>query len=333
MGKTYHSHIKNRSIRKKMINDNNCLEHLSGILPRVSLEPTNICSANCTFCGYKYLERKKGIMDSALYQPLVDDIIEIGSSELKLTPIVGDPLCDRNILDKIEYASSKKHFSTISMTTNLINLHLFDMERFVNSGVSEITISTCVANSEMYRRIFGVNAYEKVIGNIKALISANNKCGKTININIALRNDKPARNTLKSPEYKELVAIGAKINFLWDEYDNWLGLIKIEDLPRGNSYRVIKSRTAPCSQLYAGFIVGYDGNINICRCRDLNMELSVGKYPADSLRDTWYGSKLIRLRENWVRGHLPGICRNCLQYTSVYDHPLLIDTYRNFIRA
>lgn len=328
LGKAYHR-IKDYSIRKRMAADKNCLDHLSKILPRVSLEPTNVCSASCSFCGYKFLKRKKGVMGSDLFQALVDDIIQIGSSELKLTPIVGDPLCDRDILTKIEYASSKKRFSTISMTTNLINLNLFDLDRFVNSGVNEMTVSTCIANAEMFRKNFGVDAYEKVITNLKNLITANNKFGRPINISIALRNNKPARSTLRSPEFKELVAMGAKISFLWDEYDNWLGLIKIEDLPNGNSYRAVHSRTAPCSQLYAGFIIGYDGTINICRCRDLNMELSVGIYPDVSLREAWEGSRIKKYRENWQKGYLPQICRNCLQYTSAYEHPLLIDTYRS----
>lgn len=326
--KTYYHSTKIHIQKLKMMNDKSFLERLTQEIPRISLEPTNVCNANCNFCGYRYLKRKKGTMNMTLYESLVDELIKIDARELKFTPIVGDPLCDRNIIEKIEYAASKKYFSNIYMYTNLINLHLFDMDRLGNSGIDNIVISTCIANSEMYHRVFGVNSYEKVIHNIKSLISVNKKYGAPIDIEISLRNEKPAQIALDSLEYKELSAMGARISFMWDNYDNWLGLIRAEDLPKGNSFRRVKSIQVPCSQLYTGFIVGYDGKINICWCRDLDMELSIGRFPEVSLLEAWQGKKLRRLRENWKKGDIPGICQKCLLYSSVYDHPLLKDIYK-----
>lgn len=322
-------------IRAKMIEDGDALEKLSKVLPRVSLEPTNACNARCGFCAYRLMERKKGVMDLDTYQGLVNDLIGMNVRELKFTPIVGDPLVDHNIVKKIEYAVSKDHFSRIYMYTNLINLHLFDAERFVNSGITDMTVSACIADSEMYRRVFGVDAYDKVIRNIKDLILANNKFGDPVDVLISLRNEKPKEKALNSPDYKELIAMGAKFEFLWDGYDNWSGLIEVGDLPEGNSFRIIESKQAPCAQLYNGFIVGYDGTINICWCRDLNLskELTIGKYPEDSLEEAWQGPELRQLRENWEKGDLTEICQRCLQYTSVYDHKLTQDTYERLTRA
>jgi len=317
-------------IRAKMIEDGDALEKLSKVLPRVSLEPTNACNARCTFCAYRLMEREKGVMDFDTYQLLLDDLLGMDARELKFTPIVGDPLVDHNIIKKIECAASKNHFSRIYMYTNL---HLFDADRFVNSGITDVTVSACIADAEMYHRVFGVDAYDRVIRNIKDLVRANEKAGSPVDVVISLRNEKPIEKALNSPAYKELVGMGAKIEFMWDGYDNWSGLIDLGDLPKGNTFRVIGSKKAPCAQLYNGFIVGYDGTINVCWCRDLNLskELTIGKYPEISLEEAWQGPELKRLRENWQNGELPGICQRCLQYTSVYDHDLTLETYKNLI--
>lgn len=316
-----------------MIKDTRCLEKLSTIMPRIALEPTNICNANCCFCGYRYMKRRKGVMRLDLYQLIIDEMVSLDCKELKFTPIVGDPLCDRSITKKIEYASLKNKFSTIYMYTNLINLHLFDIEHFVNSGITEVVVSTCIADKDMYRRVFGIDAYDHVIRNIKKLLVINDKYNCPINISLTLRNEKPVQKALDSPEYRELINLGANISFMWDQYDNWLGLIKIDNLPQGNTFREVKSIKAPCSQLYSGLIIGFNGKMSICWCRDIDMELFVGQYPDNSIQETWEGSALRELRENWKNGKIPKICLECLQYTSVYEHALLIDTYNRMLHS
>jgi len=326
--KIYRYYLKRGdAIKNRMIKDVRCLDILSDALHRVGLEPTNICNARCSFCAYRLHNGKKGVMDFELYQSLIDELVLINCREIKFTPIIGDPLCDRNIIDRIEYAASKEHFSLIYLYTNLINLGNYNVDRLINSGINSIAVSTCIADSKMYKRVYGVDAYEKVMRNIKHLFRVNKSNGDPVGVNIFLRNEKPIERALHSPDYKELMELGANIGFMWDDYDNWSGLIKLDDLPKGNIFRSVESKQAPCSQLYSGLIVDYGGRINVCWCRDPDKELEIGKYSDVTLKEAWEGTALMAIRDNWIKGDFPGVCQQCLQYTSVYDHPQLQSIY------
>ena len=67
----------------------------------LGIEPTNICNANCTFCGYRFLKKSKSTMSLDLFKKTVDDYASQGGGVLSLTPTVGDPLVDGKILEKI----------------------------------------------------------------------------------------------------------------------------------------------------------------------------------------------------------------------------------------
>ncbi len=46
--------------------------------PLLSIETTNACNARCVFCGYRFMQRPKSIMDMDLYKKVVNDYAECG---------------------------------------------------------------------------------------------------------------------------------------------------------------------------------------------------------------------------------------------------------------
>jgi len=290
---------------------------------RVAIEVTNLCNANCSFCAYRYQQRSVGIMSNDTFHAFLEKYIEYGGGELKFTPLVGDPLLDKSITEKIEYARRFKEITHIYTYTNAIGFQHIDIERFLNSGINEVQISTCIGDQDMYRRIFGVNKYHVVIDNIERLLTQNNSLGKKVTIGLSIRGDKPYERIWSSPDYIKIARLyGSAIPILDDAYDSWSGMIKKADLPIGQAWRKVskKKKNEPCSLLYKGLLVLGNGEVNACWARDMEATLLVGNINDESIDEIWKGDKLRSLREKWSQGELPDICKKCNQYSSLSDY-------------
>lgn len=303
----------NSGIKKKLF------QEIEKIPLKVAVEPTNICNANCSFCAYRYSTRKKAVMDSDVYKEVLKQIIDFGCRELKFTPIIGDPFTDLEFIQKIKYARLLNWFNVIYTYTNLIGLEPDKVDDFVTSGLTNLIISTCLQDRESFKRIFGVDKFDKVINNIITLLESNKKHGFPIDIAISLRHDKDF-NLANNTHYRKILKFKPKVVVLNDNYDNWGGLIKLQDLPKGQLFRRERNKKDPCAQLYNGFIITSSGEVGICWCRDFNLDLKIGNIYQNNLREIWEGDKLRNLRKDWLEGKLPKLCINCLEYTSVLEH-------------
>jgi len=69
---------------------------------------TNICNAKCTFCAYPKVVGQQNPPDRhhavRRFKKAVDEWAAVGGQSLDLTPVVGDPLVDPGLLEKIDYA-------------------------------------------------------------------------------------------------------------------------------------------------------------------------------------------------------------------------------------
>ena len=300
----------------------NLLKELEKKPLRIAIETSNICNANCSFCAYRYSSRKKLIMDFEIYKNVLEQIKVFDCQELKFTPITGDALVDPGLIEKIKYAKSLNRFKVIYTFTNLIGLNSERVDDFVNSGLTKIMISTCLQSREDYKRIYGVDQFERVMKNSLALLESNKRNGSPIQIGILLRHDKgyDLKNNLY---YRKISEFKPKISVLNDDYDNWSGLVGLENLPKDQKFLLEQVKNFPCSQLYNGFIVTPAGDVGICWARDLNLDLKIGNIYENNLNEIWQGDNLKKMRQNWMEGKLPGPCKNCLQYCSILDHSLI----------
>src|SRR5579864_8387439 len=89
------------------------LEPSTGLVTGV----TNICNAKCTFCAYPKVVANKtlqtGVMSFEVFKKAVDEWAAVGGQSLDLTPVVGDPLVDPGLLDKVEYAVNRARIKTV----------------------------------------------------------------------------------------------------------------------------------------------------------------------------------------------------------------------------
>ena len=148
----------------------------------LTIELTNICNAKCKFCAYRYQKREKNTISDELFKNAVCQFAGIGGGTLNLTPIVGDPLIDKNLISKIKYARKMKEIEHIFFFTNLIGLSNFDINDLLLSGIHKIHVSVCIGSREMYTRVYGVDKYDSVMQNLDSLLKENRRLGDRVKI-------------------------------------------------------------------------------------------------------------------------------------------------------
>jgi hypothetical protein len=299
------------------------LARLRGTMPTVSIETTNICNADCVFCAYQYQQRATGVMSMALFQKVVDEFAEVGGGRLALTPTVGDPLVDKHILGRIRYARSVPQITHIGMCTNMISLERFGADAVVRSGLTSLIVSTSGFDARMYERVYRSREYPRVLRSILAFAEANNAAGRPVDLRIELRVDRPAAEVLASADFRTVAElVGAERIGIKYRYDHWSGRITQQQLSgtmrlRGWT-RIRAPRMTPCSELYSGPMVYWDGRVGACGCRDLDArELIIGDANVSHIADIWLGDEIRRLRAQFLTPKIRPICASCTHYQNL----------------
>jgi radical SAM protein with 4Fe4S-binding SPASM domain len=286
------------------------------------VETTNICNADCSFCGYRFLERKKTVMKAPVYEKAISAFVDNGGGSINFTPTVGDPLVDKNIIKKIRHAKAQPSITSVMLYTNGILLNRFPADDILTSGLTRLAISTYVGTREGYKRYYGVDKYGQVLANIEAIARRNRDLGSPVLITLHLRVARDEGEWKETGEYRRFEElIGASnISFL-ESYDAWSGRIELNDVPGGCEMAEILpveiKKKSPCFELYRRVHVLSDGNVGACICVDLESEIKIGNINTQSLKEIWHGEALKRYRSEWLKGNLPEVCQTCTRYTPV----------------
>ena len=310
-------HISTAILKKTKIE-----EELKKKFLGLNVETTNICNANCIFCGYQYQKRQMGTMDTKLFETLIADYAKIGGGILGLTPTVGEPLADLKIIEKIKYARSFKEIKEIGMYSNLISLGNHGLDNFINSGLTELTVSTSGFDESMYKRIYRSNQYKRMYNNLIDLLIANKKNNYPINIAIDMRSDMSLKETTNLKDYKNILKYIPEENCGYKfRYDDWAGKIKQSDLIGKMKIRnlttSLRFRISPCFEYFNGPMVYWNGDVGICGCRDVDgKELIIGNLKNSNIKDIWYNSKHLDYLNNFIK-RTPEICKKCTHYDNI----------------
>ena len=284
----------------------------------LNLSTINTCNARCIFCAYQYLTAPRGIMSDKVFKKAVNDFVDIGGGNIGFTPTVGDALLDPEIIERIKYCRSFSNIKNIGFYTNGIFLSNIDLKRFLTSGINSISISMGGFDRKSYEKVYGVDRFNEVYKGIVNSYKVNRDLGKPVKISISLRTYKSINEVMKEPAYKEINRLVDSIDYQYN-FDSWNGMIRQSDLLGFMKLRELEQKSEPCSILYAGLSVFWNGDVTVCGCRDLNgdSELVLGNIMKSSLIDLWRGEKLKKIRQGFLEGEIPDICKNCSHYESV----------------
>ena len=282
-------------------------------------ELTNLCNANCVFCPYQFQERPIETMSDEVFEKALQDYIAEGGGSVFLTPIVGDALIDRGVVDRIRKLRSHPEIDRISMVTNCIMADRYGADAIINSGLTQLTVSIAGFDEVMYERVYRSKQYQRVRKNVLALLEANRTAGDPVNIVIGLRPDRPLNEVMAHPDFQEVLEYKPYLDFTWS-YTTAGGRITRELLPETMRIRTPPAKTEPCVQIYNGPIVLPDGTVMACSCVaaiDAVKDLAIGTIKEQSVGDIWRSDRLRRLRESFGTSDLNPTCAKCDMYRNL----------------
>jgi MoaA/NifB/PqqE/SkfB family radical SAM enzyme len=145
-------------------------------LPRsLYLETTNRCDSKCQTCIRTFqtleppadltLERVRAIVAQF---PVLDRVVLHG---------IGEPLLNPQIFDIVAYL--KTRVASVLFNSDAISLTAPRAGRLVESGLDEYRVSMDAATRATYRRLRGVDRFERVTANVARLIGLQRELGRT----------------------------------------------------------------------------------------------------------------------------------------------------------
>lgn len=275
----------------------------SKIPHRLRIENTNICNAKCIFCPHGNMKRQQGVMDMGLFKKIID---EASFYKIPLVSIYGfgEPLLDRYLFDRVEYAK-RKAIKKVATNTNASFLKMENIDRLLGSRLDEVYISFDAATETTYREIRPGLDFATVESNIKTLVRE--KRVRKLKIpRIYLSFVECPQNqhevSLYLKKWKGVVD-GISISYL----HNWAGKFSGEHLLKDTK------RRDPCRFLWTDMPVSWDGKVTIC-CYDYENEVVIGDLSDNGIVSVWTGEPLKRLRQIHTEGHFDkiDICKECV---------------------
>ena len=294
---------------------------------------TNICNAKCSFCAYPKVVANKtlqtGIMPFDVFKKAVDEWAAVGGQSLDLTPVVGDPLVDPGLLEKVDYAVNQAHIKNVVLTTNAILINRNDTyKKLIDLGIGGVFISTQGASREAYEKVYGVKHYDDAMSGIRNLLEYNRARGEPARVVIRFRNAEKPSQIIHSKDFatniKPYLSEKVRINFTVD-FDNWGGTIQPSDLSGSMRPRKLPPPlNVPCKNLF-NFAVRHDGRVRLCGCRltrsDVD-DLVVGNIREKSLEEISKSEEAWSIIKGFYAGKRPETCLECTFYNPI-DHAWL----------
>lgn len=268
------------------------------------IESTNHCNYDCIMCPRTNMKRKEGSMDFNLYKKLIDDSVKFGIKSISLQGY-GEPLLHNKLIDMIYYAK-EKGISDVRFDTNAFLLNDKLSEDIIKSGLDVILFSVHGLDRESYRKVHGVDAFDKCVNNIRKFMEIRNK----------LKEEKPKIiiQTTRSIYSKDSIGKASELfKNIADELSysecNWCSGFCKENIS------LVKSipRTVPCSSLHKMLFIHWDGGVSAC-CDDFDGMMNVGNIKDTNLDSLWNNKKMKKFKMMHLLGKYKDMpfCRNCM---------------------
>jgi radical SAM protein with 4Fe4S-binding SPASM domain len=127
----------------------------------VYIEPTNRCNEFCTTCPRTFFQREPPAdLDCARFISILDQFPDVRRVVLHG---VGEPLLAREL--PLMVAEANRRGAQVLFNTNAIALSPRLSRQLVDAGLDQLRVSMDAADPRTYRRIRGVDGYEKAMRN------------------------------------------------------------------------------------------------------------------------------------------------------------------------
>jgi radical SAM protein with 4Fe4S-binding SPASM domain len=270
------------------------------------------CNGHCQKCVHGHDDLKadygyKEYLPFETFKQLVDECDEHGCPSVGMSQ-TNEPLLDPDLMDRIEYVSSKKSIMDIHLNTNASLLTEKISRQILDTSVTRICFSIDAITEETYNKVrHGLN-FKLVIQNIEtflALREKNNSSLPLVRVSFLLQED----NEHELEAFK---------NYWVDKVD-YVSVQRYVPISPFNDERSVALKIAPtkgkqrCSYTHESLFVHGDGTVVPCAAHRAR-RISVGNINRHSLYEIWHSDELNKLRKSLKSGNLHDtlLCSTCL---------------------
>lgn len=288
----------------------------------LQLEPTTVCQLDCPHCPrIKAIAGQEiGHMDFDKYQLLME---ELGPYLVAMAVWQwGEPLLHPRISDIVKIAHDYNLITLLS-TNAQVDLHSFDLESFMASGLDMLIISMDGVTQEVYQQFRQGGDLERVKEFVRAAVAIKQKLRKPtpiINVRTIATRDSEAEIPLVRDFAMQAGAdvYSAKSITLSYDDDPDHPALPINKSLRSFQYRGEAERQAYkklpncCTKPWSWPTLRYDGTVLLCEC-DHTMANGLGNAFTTPFRDIWFSEHAAKLRENYPGSGKAGLefCQRC----------------------
>ena len=313
----------NKNILKK--------QFIPDILNNINIETSSRCNLGCKFCAYpkRNLDaHPHQIMSNELFEKIIKNVKKMGYKNIGLTPSTGDIFMDKKIFDKFSLIE-KYNFNGFYFYTNFIPISKDQIQKLVISPkLKFLGLSIYGHSLETFKKFTNSNdvSYKKLLENLNYLYEVISNSTIHFKLQIGQRSSKDffieKDNNDLSLILKKLIKIKNIEYAFTEDFNNWGGIVNSNDVSDLNidlNTKYVKKYGA-CALIFSRMIIGANGNVNACACRDANYSLSLGKFNENNLENiiSYKNSKYLDLISNQEKNNFNEVCRNCDFYTSIY---------------
>lgn len=260
-------------------------------VPPISLELTSRCNLKCPYCANSVLARKKGYIEWALLEKIVEESSE-GHHNIAVLHGTGEPL----LWDKLEEVIrliKRRNAGEASFATNGTLLSRGRILRLLDAGLASIRVSLDSMDEKIYRETRGGNVI-KVIENIQNLVDLT---PPDFEITIVLMNHK-TQHIIDEHIVQFHKTFGFHQNVNLEIVNNGL----IPSSPQ--DFRETPIKVSSCFRPREWFTITSEGKVSIC-CSDQNAQGVIGDVNQQTIDEIWYASQNQTTFKNIASGRFP----------------------------
>ena len=284
--------------------------------PIYILLSSTYCNAKCIFCPYRFGTHKFDMMSIDTFNKALEQLKEVKTTNICLSPTVGEALLNPNIFYFIEELKKNGMLSYI-YSNGVALLTNNNYKKLVDTGINEIHISLSDLNPQLESQVYGITlkqATDKIDGILK-LIDYNDKVKKVNTIRLEFRSQRNPCDVLNEPIFEY---IKGKCQYVFAlGYDNWGGTISQDDLLGSMKMTTsIDKINVPCDKLKNTSILP-DGTVRLCGCRfkkTLNDDLVIGNIHNNTLKELSKSKQYKAIFKRFENGEYPEVCKQCSFY-------------------
>ena len=289
----------------------------------VKVELTASCDFKCFFCATAHGLRKKGHMDLDLFKRIATDIKDSGVEELGMF-YLGESMLYPHLAEAVEFAKRELQFPYVFLTTNGRTATPDKLRLLFYSGLDSLKFSFNWADGKQMKEVTQVDAFDKVVENIKRAHAERNNVWSQTGHKCGLY----ASSILYEGAQRDLMekAVADIKPYLDQHY--YLPLfsqhmlvaddIEAKDyVPIGGNIGRVNGAVppVPCWALFREGHVDFNGMVTGC-CFAHTPEFDFGSLNEMSFMEAWNSPKAKEFRRAHLSGDVREIaCHGCITYT------------------